>query len=530
MRVLTADEMREVDRRAIEEIGIPSLVLMENAAIGVADAIAESFPEAESVAIFCGPGNNGGDGLALARLLDARGYRCGTFLVLRSSPPRGDAAVQWKILERAGIPVEEVRGDSDLAHLKAAGERYDLLVDALFGTGLTRPLEGHFAELVEWLGSSRVPCLAVDLPSGLDGSRAEPPGPHVRADLTVTFAALKVAHVLPPAADACGALVVTDLGIPPFLVAEAGGDTGQGNGGGNTAPKPLHLSTDEEMATYLMPRPAASHKGTYGHALIVAGAPGRAGAAILAARAAVRGGAGLVTAAVPEPLLLTVDGGSLESLSLALPADAGGALTAAAADAVLAAAADKSAVALGPGIGLSEGTVAAVRRLYAELDVPVVFDADGLNAFAGRLEEMAERRAPAVLTPHPGEAARLLATTGAEVQADRLGAARRLAEVSRAVVLLKGHLSLVATPDGDVWINPTGNPGMASGGSGDVLTGLVAALLAQGYDALVAAQIGAFLHGLAGDLALTGASSPEALIATDLLEALPAAFAHLRTL
>ena len=522
MRILTADEMRQVDRRAIEEIGIPSMVLMENASIGVADALAETFAEAESVAIFCGPGNNGGDGLALARHLDARGYAVRTFLVIRSSLPRGDAELQLGILERSGLAVETVDAEADLATVVASCAGYDLVVDALFGTGLTRPLAGHFGELVERLTALGKPVLAVDLPSGLDGSRAEPPGIYLEAELTVTFAAPKVAHVFSPAADACGRVVVTDLGIPPHLVDEAPGVAPEAQPR-NT----LHLLLGRELAACLAPRASDSHKGDFGHTLLVAGSPGKSGAAILAARAAVRGGAGLVTAAVPEPILATVDGGSLESMTFALPAGSGGGLGAGAAVAALAAAEGKRSAALGPGLGLAEDTVGETRRLIRELAIPVVLDADALNAVAGRLGELKERDAETVLTPHPGEMARLLGISTAEVQADRIAVARRAAAESGAVVVLKGHRSLIAEPDGTVYVNPTGNPGMASGGSGDVLTGLIAALLAQGYDALAAAQLGTYLHGLAGDLAIED-SAPETLTAGDLIDHLAGAFDRLR--
>ncbi len=524
MRILTADEMREVDRRAIEDIGIPSMVLMENASIGVADAIAEELPDAETVAIFCGPGNNGGDGLALARHLDARGYRLRVFLVIRSSKPRGDAGLQLEILERSGLPVETLDAEADLAQVAIGCAGCDLIVDALFGTGLTRPLAGHFAELVERLNALGRPILAVDLPSGLDGSRAEPPGPHLVAQLTVTFAAPKVAHVFQPAADAAGRVVVTDLGIPPFLVDEAPGVAPEA-GKRNT----LHLLLGRDLAPWLAPRSAAAHKGDFGHVLLVAGSPGKAGAVILAARAAVRGGAGLVTAAVPEPILGVVDGGSLESMTLALPAGPEGGLGAGAFEAARSAADGKRAVALGPGLGMAEETVAAVRRLARELPVPAVVDADALNALAGRLGGLKERAAETVLTPHPGEMARLLGSSTAEVQADRVAASRRAAAESGAVVVLKGHRTLVADPGGGVWVNPTGNPGMASGGSGDVLTGLVAALLAQGYDARSAAQLGVYLHGSAGDLAAE-AIATEALRAGDLIDHLPRAFDRLRDL
>ena len=512
MRILTAAEMQRVDQRAIEEIGIPSLVLMENAAIGVLDALVETYPEAETVAIFCGPGNNGGDGLALARHLEGRGFRLLTYLVTGSSP-RGDAAVQLDILERAGLPVERLDGDSDLAPVVAAASECDLIVDAIFGTGLSRPLAGHFAALVERLAALERPVLAVDLPSGLDGSRAEVPGPFLPAELTVTFAAPKVAHVFPPAAAAVGRVVVTDLGMPSHLVAEAPGS--------------LHLLLAEDLAACLIRRSSQSHKGDWGHALLVAGSPGKTGAAILGARAAVRGGAGLVSVAVPESLMATVDGGCLESMTVPLPEEPAGGLGAAACEAIGSAAEGKRAVALGPGLGTAPETVRAVRRWTCESTLPLVLDADGLNAFAGDLAGLASRSAPTVLTPHPGEMARLLGLPTAAVQADRPAAARRAAQRSGAVVVLKGHLTLIADPEGTIHVNPTGNPGMASGGSGDVLTGLLVALLAQGYETLVACQLAVYLHGLAGDLAIADIA-PEALCAGDLIAALPRAFDALR--
>lgn len=515
MRVLTAREMAAVDRRAIEEIGIPGMVLMENAAAGVVEAVAERFPTATRVAIFCGPGNNGGDGFAVARLLDARGYRCHVFAVEGASSATGDAGLQLAILERLGLAVERLRPEDDVEPAVAVAGGCDLVIDGLFGTGLSRALEGHFAALVEALGELRVPVVAIDLPSGLDGSRAEIPGPTLAADLTVTFAAPKVAHVFAPAAERVGELVVAELGIPPRLVDEAPAGDGA-----------LHLLVAEEIAAFLPPRVADTHKGSYGHVLLVAGSAGKAGAAILAARGALRGGAGLVTAAVPAPLLATVDGGSWESMTVALPTDADGDLGEDAVAAVRAAAAGKDAVGLGPGVGRGDATGRAVRRLVLELPLALVVDADGLGPFAGDLAALRERPAATVLTPHPGELARLLGLATGEIQADRLGAARRAAAESGAVVVLKGHRTLVAAPDGTVWVNPTGNAGMASGGTGDVLTGLVAALLGQRYDAEVAAQIAVFVHGLAGDLAAE-ALGERALLAGDLLDCLPAAFQRL---
>ncbi|PYQ64485.1 MAG: bifunctional ADP-dependent NAD(P)H-hydrate dehydratase/NAD(P)H-hydrate epimerase [Acidobacteria bacterium] len=515
MRILTAEAMREVDRAAIEELGIPSLVLMENAAIGVVEAIGESFGEAESAAIFCGPGNNGGDGLAVARHLSVRGWEVRIFLVTGGRQLAGDAATQLAICRKAELAVMEVAAPADLAGAAEAAAECDLVVDALFGTGLTRPLEGLFADAVEVINDLPIPCVAVDLPSGLSGSQAQPIGPHVEADLTVTFAAPKVAHVFPPAADSVGEMAVTDLGIPPRLVEDVEEESGD-----------LHLLVGEELAELIPERDPDSHKGDYGHALIVAGSPGKAGACILAARAAVRAGAGLVTAAVPEPILQTVDLGSIESMTLALPVGASGHLAERAAEAVLEAAEGKAALALGPGLGQEPSTVAAIRRIALECPLPLVLDADGINAFAGKAGDLAGRRAETILTPHPGELGRLLGISTAQIQEDRIAAARGAAEETGAIVILKGHMTLVASGTA-VFVNPTGNPGMATGGTGDVLTGLIAGLLAQGLDALDAAVLGVYLHGLAGDLAASRLGEM-ALAANDLIEILPAALAELK--
>ena len=515
MRILTAEAMREVDRAAIEELGIPSLVLMENAAIGVVEAIGESFGEAESAAVFCGPGNNGGDGLAVARHLSVRGWEVRIFLVAGGRPLSNDAAIQLSICRKSELVVMEVASPADLAGAAEAAAECDLVVDALFGTGLTRPLEGLFADAVEAINDLPIPCVAVDLPSGLSGSEAQPIGPHVEADLTVTFAAPKVAHVFPPAADAVGEMAVTDLGIPPRLVEDVEEEAGD-----------LHLLVGEELAELIPERDPDSHKGDYGHALIVAGSPGKSGACILAARAAVRAGAGLVTAAVPEPILQTVDLGSIESMTLALPVGASGHLAERAAEAVLEAAEGKAALALGPGLGQEISTVAAIRRIALECPLPLVLDADGINAFAGKAADLAGRRAETILTPHPGELGRLLGISTAQIQEDRIAAARGAAEETGAIVILKGHMTLVASGTA-VFVNPTGNPGMATGGTGDVLTGLIAGLLAQGLDALDAAVLGVYLHGLAGDLAASRLGEM-ALAAGDLIEILPAALAALK--
>jgi NAD(P)H-hydrate epimerase len=392
--------------------------------------------------------------------------------------------------------------DADFGALPEAG----LFVDALFGTGLARPLEGRFADLVAAVSGRSAPVVAVDLPSGLDAGRAEPIGPHVRAQLTVTFARPKIAHVLDPAARAVGELVVADLGVP-WVDLEHDGPG-------------CSLLEREELAAWLPERRSESHKGDFGHLLVVAGSTGMSGAAVLTARAAVRTGAGLVSMAVPDAIRAECHVGCPEAMTIPLEDGLG---RAALVEVLLAQAARRSALAVGPGLGTAAATTETVRELVKRADVPVVLDADGLNAFAGRIDELAARENGLVLTPHPGELGRLLGTSSAAVQADRLAAAREAAARSHAVVLLKGHQSLVAEPEGEVAVNPTGNPGLATGGTGDVLTGIVGALLAQGFEPAAAAQLGVFVHGAAGDLAARELGQ-RSLAAGDVAERLPAAF------
>jgi NAD(P)H-hydrate epimerase len=505
--------MRRVDARAIDELGVPSLVLMENAALGVVEALLARWPSARRVAVLCGPGNNGGDGLAVARHLLVRGLEPRVWLVHGGRELSGDAAVQRAICRALPLEVREVAGEEELSAALGSLAGAELVVDALFGTGLQRPLTGLFARLVEALDDLARPVLAVDLPSGLDASSHLPPGPHPKAAATVTFAALKVAHVLPPAALSCGEVAVADLGVPWRLVDEE--------------QAAFELLVAEELAGLLPPRSPAGHKGDFGHLLLVAGSPGKSGAAILAARAAVRAGAGLVTVGVPAPLLATVEIGSVESMSLALPADERGHLRGDAVELLLEAAARCTAVAVGPGLGTAGQTPRAVRTLAQRCPLPLVLDADGVNAFAGDPEALRGRPAPTVLTAHPGELARLLGErSAAQIGEDRLAAARLAAERTGAVVALKGQLTVVAAPDGRTAVNPTGGPALASGGSGDVLTGLLGALLGQRLDPFDATCLAVHLHGLAGDLAAGGGT--EALPAGELAAALPAALRALR--
>jgi NAD(P)H-hydrate epimerase len=375
---------------------------------------------------------------------------------------------------------------------------------------LTRPLAGPWAELVARL-AGRLPTLAVDLPSGLDADRPAPIGPTLPADLTVTFVALKPAHVLDPACDLCGEVVIADLGVPFSPVA---------------GPGALHRLAAEELGRALPRRELGAHKGSFGHALLIAGSRGKAGAMVLAARAAIAGGAGLTTVALPATLAAELAAGCPEAMSVPLPTTPAGTFAAAALGALVAAAEERTAVAVGPGLGRDEETDELVRRVVGATTVPLVLDADGLNAFAGRLDALAARHGPSVLTPHPGELARLLGRGVPEIQADRLSAAREAAARSGAIVALKGRNTVVAAPDGEAWVNATGHPAMASGGSGDVLTGLLAARLAQGDAPDFAACLSVHLHGLAGELAADRLGGP-AVPAGELLADLGSAFRRL---
>jgi len=498
--VLDTPGMREADRHTIEDLGVPGLVLMENAATGVVDAIREHFPDARRVLVLCGSGNNGGDGLAAARHLANGGHEVAVLLFADPGRLSPDAATNHRIAAAFGVAVTVVAGE-DLAALDDVldGDPPDLVVDALLGTGLDRPLAGRLARVVERVAASGAPVVGVDVPTGLNGSTTQAEGPVLSAELTVTFAALKVCHVLPPACLHCGEVAVVDIGIPPHAL-EVGCR--------------LRWLESDDVRLMLPQRAADAHKGTFGHLLLVAGAEGRGGAAAMAARAAVVAGSGLVTVAVPAPAVPVVDGACLEAMTQPLAADGNGRI---AGPQGLESVLDRvTVVAAGPGLGTGDGAAATLEWLLATWKGPLLLDADALNLFAGRPQRFAGRDAPPVLTPHPGELARLLGRDTSSVLADRLGAAHEAAAAAAAVVVAKGFRTIVADPEGEAWIIPTGDSGLASGGSGDVLTGTIAALLAQGLEPIRAALVGSWLHGRAGELG--GESYPAAVPATALPE------------
>jgi NAD(P)H-hydrate epimerase len=480
--IFDSREMKAADAAAIRR-KIPSLSLMENAAGGVADAVRRRFPEWRNVVVVCGPGNNGGDGFAAARLLQGSA-KVRVFSLRAADALRGDAAVELGRARDAGIEIESLEEPSGFDALARALSRADGVVDALFGTGLDRALEGAARRAVDAINGARRPVIAVDVPSGLSADTGGLPGAAVRATVTVALALPKHCHAFPPARRLCGELLVHDIGIPEDITAPAG--------------HRLHLATRDGVRQLLPPRSRDVHKGDAGRVAIVAGSRGKTGAAVLAARGALRAGAGLVTVLCPESLEKVVVAALSETMTRGLPERSGGLASEAGAE-VAAELERYDAAVVGPGLGVAPGTVSAIEEVVARAKIPLVLDADGLNAFAGRGAKLTGRSGPTVLTPHPGEAGRLLGRGAEDVQADRPGSARELARETGACVLLKGEASLVATPDGRVVVNSSGTPLLASAGTGDVLSGVVVALLAAGLSPPDAAAAGAWLHGAAGE-------------------------------
>jgi NAD(P)H-hydrate epimerase len=517
MEVVSGEQMRRIDRRTIEGRGIPGLQLMEAAGRGVARALLRDYPDVQraEVLVLCGKGNNGGDGLVAARHLLRAGVVPRTVLLARAGQLRGDAAHNYGAARRAGLDVEEVPDEEAWGRVRPALESQPLVIDAVLGTGVEGGARGLPAAVIRDLNRNRCRVVAVDVPSGINADTPEVEGFAVRAERTYTLCRPKLALLLDPGAAHAGIVTVVPIGIPDDAV---------------RAENPRHEWVDSTTAASLLPpRARATHKGHYGHLLAVAGSRDKSGAAVLLARGALRAGVGLMTVATTESAQLRVAVQQAEVMTETLAETADGGVAPDAVRPALELLARRDALAIGPGLGSGEETRAAVLAIIDRCEAPLVIDADGLNALAGAVGALPlpDRSRPAVLTPHPGEAARLLGRSTTDVQRDRVASARDLARISRAVVVLKGHQSLVADPDGLVAINSTGNPGMASGGTGDVLTGIVGALLARGLDAWDAARLAVHVHGDAGDRAARRLGQ-DGLIASDLLDELPAALAALR--
>ncbi len=521
MKILTAAEMQRIDRVTTERYGVPSLTLMENAGRGVVEFLEEScVPLAEQrIVILCGRGNNGGDGMVVARLLRDRGLQPRVLLLADPKGLKGDAAVNFDRLSGSGTP--EIVAELDAwRRVCPQLEGATVVVDGLLGTGLTKPLEGFLLEVVRDL-NSRFPgarVVAVDLPTGIAADSGELIGECVRASGSVTFTAPKAAHVFPPACEWVGEWVVKQIGTPPEAME-------------NDPELTLNLTRPGELAWLVEPRKLEAHKGNFGHVLILAGSVGKTGAAAMAAKAALRAGAGLVTVATAKSALPVIAALGMEYMTEPLPETEAGSISLRALDygRLDGLVEGKAVLAVGPGVGTCSETGQLVRTVVNRYDIPVVLDADGLNAFAGCMHTLRADGRVRVLTPHPGEMARLCVAQAADLLPHRVEVAREFTLKHRVHLVLKGFRTLTAAPDGQVWVNPSGNPGMASGGTGDVLTGLIAGLLAQ-YPArpavgVVAAAV--YLHGLSGDLAVRD-KGEKSLIAGDLLDTLPLALRSLQ--
>jgi hydroxyethylthiazole kinase-like uncharacterized protein yjeF len=506
MKLVTAEHMRELDRRTIEDLGVASLVLMENAGRSTYQILRREFPGLTGpVVVLAGRGNNGGDGFVVARYLANDGIPVIVFLVAARDQVRGDALVNLKILEKLDVEIEEILGEDRLNDVLHHMSRAGLVVDALLGTGLNSPVRGLFAEVIDRVNRTRTKVLAVDIPSGLSADTGDPLGLAVKADVTVTYGFPKIGQILPPGRDLVGRLWQVDISIPPDLAGDAATELAEAAG----------------MRTLLPARPFASHKGTFGHLVVVAGSEGKTGAATLSSEAALRTGAGLVTLAVPASLLDILAVKLTEAMTLPLPeAEGARALGEAALSPLNDFLGGKTAVALGPGLGTHPETQALVRTLVRDCPLPMVVDADGLNALAGHLEVLKNSAGPRILTPHPGEMARLLGATPKEVQSRRLDTAREVATAHGVWVVLKGAQTVVAEPGGHLSLNPTGNPVLASGGTGDVLTGLIGGFLAQRVPPWDAARLGVYLHGLTANY-LAEVIGPRGHLAGDLIASFP---------
>lgn len=486
MKLVTAKQMQGLDAAAIEKYNIPGIELMENAGQAAVAAIINTFgpPADRLITILVGPGNNGGDGLVIARLLHLEGGRPEVYMMVAADKLHGDARTNFELLKKLPVPIHYLRNHDTTGPLKDHISRSWLVVDSLFGTGLTRDIAGRFAEVVGLVNNADCPVVAVDIPSGLCSDTGRPLGVCVRADLTVTFGLAKTGQVTYPGKSYVGELVVADIGIPPEAVQQLA--TG-------------YEVLDDQVGTLLPRRKPTAHKGTCGHLLIVAGSTGKTGAAMLCAKGGLRCGTGLVTLCVPYDLNPIFEATLCEAMTVPLPFSKGF-CSIEDYPQVVEAVAGKSGVTLGPGLGMEKQTAELVKKLYQECNLPMVIDADGLNILARETGTIQNPPAPRILTPHPGEMARLAGCSTGDIQNNRLQAAQDFARQNQVYVILKGAATVIAAPDQRTAVSPTGNPGMAAGGMGDVLTGIIGGFLAQGLSPWAAACLGVYAHGLAGDL------------------------------
>lgn len=512
MYLVSAKEMQAVDGATINAFGLPGRVLMENAGRGATrlflEKIYRNHPQAR-VAVMAGRGNNGGDGFVMARYLTQKQIPVSVYLLSNRAKVSGDAADNLALLDAMQVPVKEIPDIEAFNSAKTELADRQIWIDAILGTGLSSDVKGFFKEVIDFINSSNRPVFSVDIPSGLNSDTGQPCGACIKATATATFAFAKIGHLLYPGAEFTGDLSIVEIGIPPHIAA------------GSVIKQ--HLLTPAAIKAALNPRTAETHKGTTGHLLVVAGSTGKTGAAAMTATSAMKSGAGLVTLAVAESLNPILETQVLEAMTTPLPETEPGTLGKSALAPILDLCNGKRCLALGPGIGAHAETKALVLDLIESSPIAMVIDADGLNHLSEEIEILKRTKAPVVLTPHPGEMSRLINKPTAAILKDKVAHARNFAETYGVHVVLKGARTVTAHPDGRIFVNPTGNSGMASGGMGDVLTGIIAGLMVQGYAPDTAARIGTFLHGAAAD-SLARKDEPFGFLAGQVMEQLPQEF------
>lgn len=513
MKVVNAEEIRRIDRRAIEEYGIPGMILMENAGQQVVLNILERYRSLESkkILIIAGKGNNGGDGFVVARHLFNRDMDVEVYLIVKEDDIKGDAKLNLDILKKSGVPFIENATARDLEiPLRNAG----LIVDAIFGTGLSSSVSPPYSEVIRLINLSKKPVVSIDIPSGISSDTGEILGEAVKADLTVTFVLPKRGLLIYPGAENSGVIKISDIGIPEKIIEDED--------------IKVNLITSKEVKEMIPERRPDSHKSSFGHLLVIAGSSGKTGAAAMTCLSAIRTGAGLVTLAAPSSLSNIHGLKPIEVMTLPLPETEDLSLSLKAEDILKDIFPKMTVTAIGPGLSTNPETSKLIRSLITKIEHPVIIDADGINAIAGHLKILKEAKAPLLLTPHPGEMARLIGKTSKDVQKDRIGIARRFSMEHKVFLVLKGARTIISDPHGNVFINPTGNPGMATAGSGDVLTGIIAGLIAQGMETHTASIAGVYIHGLAGDMALEEFGEM-GMIAGDIIERIPRAIKFLKS-
>ena len=516
MKICTADQMQSIDQRTIEQYGIPGMILMERAGLAVCKAILSRIPCPESAVIVAGTGNNGGDGFVVARELQNQGLAVQVYLLGDPEKLKGDARSNFEILRRLGISIHLVQSAGSLRF--GSTPKHSIIIDSIFGTGLHREVTGLYQQVIRKINRSGRAVVAVDIPSGVSSDTGHILGEAVRAEETITFGLPKRGHFLYPGALYCGRLTVADIGFPQKAIDS----------------EDITLQTIEpyavaakNLAKKLPERPASGHKGTFGHLLAIAGSRGKIGAASLVGLAALRAGCGLVTLAVPESLTSSISRKFPEAMTYALPETTQGTISATAVSELIRFSKKVSAVAIGPGLSVSGDTIELVRKLLIKLQKPTIIDADAINTLMGDAEFLKQIKHQIILTPHPAEFGRLIDRETVEVQSDRIGMAESFAKKYGHVLVLKGAHTLVAGPKEGVFMNLTGNSGMATAGSGDALTGIIGAMLAAGMPSLPAALAGVNIHGTAGDIAAKK-KTERSLTASDIINALPSAFQALQ--